>query len=109
MNTVHHDMTIKAGEDGRASVTVTGEVDASNSDRLRLAILEAAGAGQPGARLEVDLAGITFMDSTGLLALADASHALQPGGSGLVLRNVPRQVGRLLAITDIAADIDIDR
>lgn len=109
MNTIHHDMTIKAGETGRASVTVAGEVDASNSDRLRLAILDAADGGQPGVRLEVDLAGITFMDSTGLLAIADAAHELQPRGSGLVLCNVPRQVGRLLAITDIGADLDVNR
>ncbi len=105
MDTFYGDMTVKAGEIGRASVTITGEVDASTADRLRLTILDAAST--PGAQLEVDLTGVTFMDSTGLQAIADASRALQGRGSGLVLRNVPRQVRRLLAITDIGADLEV--
>jgi hypothetical protein len=57
-------MTVEAPGLERPSVAVTGEVDASNASRLRVAILDAAG--NHDAQLEVDLAGITFMDSTGL-------------------------------------------
>jgi anti-sigma B factor antagonist len=103
-----HDMTITAGETGHASVAVAGDVDASSGDGVRLAILDAAR--NPGARLEVDLAaGVTFMDSSGLRAIADASRALASLGSGLVLCDVPRRVLRLLAVTDIGADLEVIR
>ena len=107
MDAPHHDLTITAGETGPASVAVAGEVDANNADRLRLSIL--AAANKSGAHLEVDLAGITFMDSSGLRAIADASRELEASGSGLVLCNVPRQVLRLLAISDIGADLEVIR
>jgi anti-sigma B factor antagonist len=105
MDTLHQDLTIAACGSGRAGVAVTGEVDASNAGRLRLAILDAAR--KHGAQLEVDLAGVTFMDSTGLRAIADASRALGPSGSGLVLCNVPRQVLRMLEITDLGSSLEV--
>ena len=100
-----NDMTITAGKTGPASVTVVGEVDASNADRLRLAILDAAN--QTGAKLDVDLAGVTFIDSSGLRAIADASRGLEKSGTRLLLYNLPRQVLRLLAITDIGTDLEV--
>jgi anti-anti-sigma factor len=103
--TLDHDMTIVAGGPGEADLVVTGEVDASNSGRLRLAILDAATT--HGVQLEVDLAGVTFMDSTGLRAIADASLALQPPGSGLVLCNVPRHVRRILEIAGIGPSVQV--
>jgi anti-sigma B factor antagonist len=105
IDTLHHDMTITAGTTGPASVTVVGEVDASNADRLRLTILDAAN--QTGAKLEVDLAAVTFIDSSGLRAIADASRGLEKSGTRLVLSNLPRQVLRLLAITDIGTDLEV--
>ena len=107
MVTLDHDVTITAGDTGPASAAVAGEVDASNADRLRVAILDAAN--KSIAYLEVDLAGVTFMDSSGLRAIADASRGLEASGSGLVLCNVPRQVLRLLAITDIGTDLEVIR
>jgi anti-sigma B factor antagonist len=101
MGPLHQHMTVAARGSEGATVAVTGEVDASNADCLRLAIL--AAAANLGAQLEVDLAEVTFMDSTGLRAIADASLALQleRSGSSLVLSNVPRQVLRLVKIIDI--------
>ena len=98
-------MTVEARGPERPCVAVTGEVDASNASRLRLAILDAAE--KHDARLEVDLAGITFMDSTGLKAIADASRALNATGSGLVLCNVPRHVLRILNITDFRDSLEV--
>lgn len=90
-----------------ATVAITGEVDASNADQLRLEILDAATT--LGPQLDVDLAGVTFMDSSGLRAIADASQALEPSGSGLVLCNVPRQVRRILEITDLGLTLKVRR
>lgn len=97
------DMTTVAGDAGRAVVAVTGEVDASNAEDLCLAILDAASKHR--SPIEVDLAGVTFMDSTGIRAIADASVALAASGAGLVLRNVPRQVQRLLTITEATLEV----
>jgi len=79
-------------------------VDASNAERLRLAILNAAKPS--GTKLEVDLAGVTFMDSS-VLGRSRTRRELEPSGSNLVLCNLPRQVLRLLAITDIGADLEV--
>lgn len=98
MAKLHEGMTIAAGGAGRASVVVTGEVDASNAGRLRVAIVDAAS--KHGGQLAVDLAGVTFMDSSGIRAIEDASVALDPFGSGLVLCNVPCHVLRILEIID---------
>ncbi len=90
-------MTVEVVGPDRATLTVAGEVDASNADQLRLAILDAAS--QHHGELAVDLAGITFMDSSGIWAIADASVALDPSVSELVLCNVPARVRRILEIT----------
>jgi anti-anti-sigma factor len=99
MDTLHHDMTITAGESGRASVPGAEEVDASSADRLRPASLDAAS--QHGVQLDGELAGVTSTDSTGLRAIADASLAQEPSESGLVVCNVSRQVRRIPAISPV--------
>jgi anti-sigma B factor antagonist len=99
------DMSVDVGEPGRASVSVIGEVDASNADRLRLAILDAAS--KHGAQVEVDLSGVTFIDSSGVRAIVDASVALDSSGSGLVLCHVPRHVLRIMEITDVGSSVEV--
>jgi anti-sigma B factor antagonist len=105
MATFPQDMTVATAGSGRAAVAVMGEVDASKAGRLRLAILSAAS--KDGARLEVDLAGVTFMDSSGVRAMADASLALDPSRGGLVLCNVPRHVQRILEIVDFGSFLEV--
>jgi anti-sigma B factor antagonist len=102
---VWSDMTISFSGPGQATVAVTGEVDACNADRLRLAILGAAG--MHGAQVEVDLTGVTFMDSAALSAIAEAALLLGSPRAGLVLCNVPRQVQRILAIIDPGRRIEV--
>ena len=102
---LHHDMTLSIGDAGRALVAVTGEVDASSADRLRRAIV-ATGTAQ-SADVEVDLAGVTFMDSTGFRAMADAASELLTSGLGLVVCNVPRQVQRLLELIDTRRSLTV--
>ena len=77
--------------DGEAT-WVTGEVELSTAD----AFAEAVAAAIRAARA-VDLAGVTFMDSSGLKALLAAAGA--SNGTPLVLRNPSLAVRRLLEIT----------
>ena len=90
-----------------ARVAVAGKVGASNASRLRLAILD-AGAGH-GAQVDVDPPGVTFIDSSGLKAVTGRFPRIGPSGSGLVLRNVSRQVRRILEITDIGRTVKVRR
>jgi anti-sigma B factor antagonist len=99
MGPLRQDETVASGGSKGSTVAVRGEVDASNADRVRLAIL--AAAAKHGAQIEVNLAEVIFMDSTGLRAIADASSELERSGSSLVLSHVPRQVLRLLEIADV--------
>jgi anti-anti-sigma factor len=87
----------------RGSVAVAGEVDASNAEDLCVALLRAARKFR--SPLKVDLAGVTFMDSTGLRAFTDASGALAASGARLVLCNLPRQVRRLMSLTETTGKI----
>ena len=63
---------------GRAIVSLRGEIDMSCGPALRDA-LSAAQQGSPD--VIVDLSGVTFMDSTGLNALIGAYHRAPEGGS----------------------------
>jgi anti-anti-sigma factor len=97
------DMTTAMSDQGRARLAVRGGVDATSAGRLRQAIVD-AGIESEGV-VEVDLDGVTFMDSTGLRALADASTELRP--VLLVLCGVPRQVLRILEVTGICTGIEV--
>jgi anti-sigma B factor antagonist len=96
-------VTIAIFKSSQSSVTVTGEVDASNAAEMCLALLDAARRGRPP--LEVDLAGVTFMDSTGLRAIDEAAKTLAVSGSRLVLHNAPRHVLRIIEIMGIGETV----
>ena len=97
------EMTITVTGPDRVKLTVMGGVDGANAARLRQAIVDAGIESE--SEVEVDLAGVTFMDSSGLRALADASTKLGP--LKLVLCCVPRQVSRILAVTGICKGIEV--
>jgi anti-anti-sigma factor len=75
------------------------EVDATNADHLRAAILAAAPAG--GERLIIDLTETAFCDSTGLNVLVRAHKRLEAAGGEL--RLVARQptLLRIFAVTGV--------
>lgn len=69
-------------------VNVTGEVDAHTADQVRSAI-EAGIA--PGARLLVDLSGVSFLDSTGLgVFVTVLKHLREQDGSLDLVVTSPR-------------------
>jgi anti-anti-sigma factor len=71
---------------GEVVVVVRGEVDAASSGRLRQTLVDVAGHERP-VRLVVDMGHVTFIDSTGLGALAAGRNAALGVGSGFVVRN----------------------
>jgi anti-anti-sigma factor len=83
---------------GVTVLEVTGEVDLSSADQLRDTAI--AALTPYGGTLRIDLAGVSFMDSTGLGALmAVYDHA---GDQHRVLiQNPRRNVRRILEITGL--------
>lgn len=58
---------------GARCVTLTGEIDVANGEHLRDALSEILRESNT-QRMAVDLAGVTFLDSSGLGALLAAKH-----------------------------------
>ncbi|GAA4737549.1 hypothetical protein GCM10023328_17720 [Modestobacter marinus] len=83
------------------TVSVSGEVDSATAPGLRGCLLEVVQ--RPGTTtVEVDLRGVTFLDSAGLSALATAHRAALAAGRELRVRcGTTRAVVRPLQITGL--------
>lgn len=96
------DLTLHASElDGVTVVTATGEVDSSNCASLQEVL---ASLGRPGAGrdVHVDLAGVSFMDSSGLRALIVGQRLITEAGGSFRVMAVSDSLRRLLDITGLA-------
>ena len=81
------------------TVRPQGEIDMATAAMFSEALEEAASSGE---QLVVDMAGVTFIDSSGLHVLMKAAVSLN-GRAPLVLSNVPPPLGRLLTIVGMDA------
>jgi anti-anti-sigma factor len=81
-------------------VTVEGELDVATAPRLRAGV--AAVVLRPGQLLVVDLAGVTFCDSSGISALIAARNVAEAAGAGVALAAVPARLSRTFALIGLA-------
>lgn len=88
----------KHGGDTAGVLTVVGEVDADNRAEFGAALLAKA---PPGELVVVDLAGLTFIDSSGIGELLRISDALGREGRRLSIRDPSPAVERVLRITGL--------
>jgi anti-sigma B factor antagonist len=77
-------------------VAVAGEVDVDTAPRMRRALVAGLAAGE---RVVLDLAAVTFMDSSGLSALLAIHQDAKAAGLTFQLQRVPPAVLRLLTVT----------
>lgn len=89
-------LTIDLARPGRV-VVLTGRLDVTSVADVRMALHDAVDTGT--GDLLVDLAGVQFIDASGLGVLVGAHRRAGRLGRRLVLRNVPDRVLRLLAMT----------
>lgn len=75
---------------------VGGEIDMATAPQLREAALEALRASPP--QLDIDLADVTFMDSTGLYVLIATMRRAELLGIGFTLCRLPARITRLLEL-----------
>jgi len=80
---------------------VAGEIDAVSAQQLADAFTNLPD-GLDGP-IDVDLAGVTFIDSSGLRVLLGLADRVEAAGGTTVVRNPSKQVTRLLAITQLEA------
>ena len=90
-------------EQGRTRITVRGELDAMSAPDIHAAI-GAAAAGD----VELDMADVTFIDSSGLAAVIEGHLRLAPQGRRLVLVERSPAVQRLLDLSGVSTQLDLD-
>lgn len=84
---------------------VAGEIDMASADEFRdrlLACLERFNS------LEVDLGGVTFIDSSGLAALVRLRTESEMVGKPVALVKVSRAMARLLELTGLQGLFDVN-
>lgn len=92
------DIDVKT-EDDAIIARLSGELDLTARQGVVDALVPPVSRAT-AARLVVDMADVTFCDSSGLGALLDVRRAAADAGVDMVLRGVTRQVARLLDLAD---------
>lgn len=91
---VHH-------PEGIAEVRLAGRLNMVTAARVRESIHEAIIGNH--ANIAVDMAGVSFLDSSGLGALVWAFKAAREAGGGLVLVEPTEQVQLVLELTNMSS------
>ena len=86
-------------------VTATGEIDITNAESLRDALLSALNAGARG--LVVDLTAVTFLDSAGVTALVRASRRAAANEATFRLAVTAQAVLRVLNLVGVDRLIEV--
>jgi anti-anti-sigma factor len=86
---------------GRASLTLSGELDVAMVPRVRSRLAGFAGD------VELDCAGLTFIDSAGINLFVELHHDLAGAGAKLTLVNPPHCVARLLELTAVDRLVEV--
>jgi anti-anti-sigma factor len=96
--TVEHTVT-----DGRDRITVVGELDAFTASDVRTAI-----ADTDETAIELDLSGVTFIDSSGLAMVVESHQRLEASARRLVIVQRSAIVQRLLDRSGLTGRLDLD-
>ena len=94
--------------DGSVVVDVRGDIDLQTSSRLRDTLVDTATRLMP-TRVVVDLLHVTFIDSTGIGALAAGRNAAHQIGIGFTLRHPSTFVTERLRQTGVYDSLIGDR
>ncbi len=87
------------------TIAPAGEIDISNADKLRDAIDLAFE--QPTDKVKLDLAQVSYIDSTGIGVLVGAAHHAADHGKGFSAVNAQTGVMRVVQLLGVDSDIDV--
>jgi anti-sigma B factor antagonist len=93
------DAELRERRDDSATLTVSGELDLATAPRLRATVGDLMGQGV--RHLEIDLDGVTFIDSSGMGALLWAWNRLDAAGGELHAVHVHGAAARALELAGI--------
>src|SRR3712207_5966990 len=96
---MHFDCTVERRENA-VLVTPSGEIDRDTAPGLRARLTEAIDLAGPG-RVDVDLAGVTFMDSSGIGALLAAHRLAGHTETTFGIRDAGPPVRTVLELTNV--------
>jgi anti-anti-sigma factor len=94
-------VTDRAGS--QLTLYVEGEVDAHTAPTLLEAFDRALA--EPAAKVWLDLAAVTFIDSSGLVALQQMHQAVTDAGATFKIADLSHTVDRILCLTGLDAVI----
>lgn len=89
----------------RYAISVTGEIDISNADKLRDAIDLALE--QPTEAIQLDFEHVAYIDSTGVGVLVGAAHHAAEHGKGFSVVNAQPGVMRVAQLLGVDSEISI--
>ena len=95
------DLVVDSGRrEGVAVITVHGDVDLASGPPLAGAIAKALGGEHP-APVEVDLSGVTFLDSSGISTLLKGRRMADTAGVGYRVVGAQGMALRVLELTGV--------
>lgn len=97
-------LTVTTSEDDPNAVVAEGQIDSHTSPKLE----EALSTRAADAAVSVDLSAVTFVDSSGLRVIVRAHKRQAAGGGGLSIVKPSEAVCRLLDITGLTSELQID-
>lgn len=101
------DLSITSAEKmGKTLVTVVGEVDVSNAGELREAVDSALEAAP--AEVSVDLAEVSYIDSTGIGVLVGAATRAQEAGVAFSVAHPQTNVKRVLGLLGVERQLNVE-
>lgn len=101
------DLSITSAEKmGKTLVTVVGEVDVSNAGELREAVDSALEAAP--AEVSVDLAEVSYIDSTGIGVLVGAATRAQEAGVAFSVAHLQANVKRVLGLLGVERQLNVE-
>ena len=93
--------------DGTLTLAVAGEIDLATTPQLTDAIERAVFSIAPPQNFVVDLAEVSFMDSTGAHILVETENRLSDLGISLRIRGATTSTLRLLHLTGVDALLNL--
>jgi anti-anti-sigma factor len=100
-------LRVSAAETGQTTVLrVAGELDLATADTLREHVRACAGPGID--RLVLDLAGVEFVDVTGLGVFVEAQRLASAHGGTVVLRRPRPMVLRMLDLLKLGSAFELE-
>jgi anti-sigma B factor antagonist len=87
--------------DARCTLVLGGELDIASAPLLHAAVSRICEHGAVGARITLDLSGLSFIDSTGLAEIILTSQLCDRDGFELTVVPGPHAVQRLFKLTGL--------